>query len=95
MEIILPPELEKFVEAQVNTGKYASADAVILAGIELLAQRKEIDEEYLPQTPLGKELWRIRQRAIAAGMQLADAEDIADEISSQRNRHSDLDKDLS
>lgn len=32
MEIILPPELEKFVEAQVNTGKYASAAAVDFSG---------------------------------------------------------------
>ncbi len=37
MEISLPPKLAEFVETQVSSGKYDSVDAVILAGIELLA----------------------------------------------------------
>jgi putative addiction module CopG family antidote len=40
MAISLPPKLAEFVETQVQSGKYDSADAVILAGVELLAQRE-------------------------------------------------------
>lgn len=40
MEISLPPKLAEFVETQVSSGKYDSVDAVILAGIELLAYRE-------------------------------------------------------
>ncbi|WP_204140841.1 type II toxin-antitoxin system ParD family antitoxin [Halomicronema sp. CCY15110] len=40
MEISLPPKLVEFVDQQVNSGKYDSVDAVILAGVELLAQRE-------------------------------------------------------
>ncbi|HEY9889990.1 MAG TPA: type II toxin-antitoxin system ParD family antitoxin [Candidatus Obscuribacterales bacterium] len=40
MEIFLPPKLAEFVETQVQKGKYDSVNAVILAGIELLAYRE-------------------------------------------------------
>ena len=51
-----------------------------------------IDERtFIPQTPLGKKLWDIRQRAIAAGMKLRPAEEIAAELSESRDRLPDLD----
>jgi hypothetical protein len=37
--------------------------------------------EFEPQTPLGKKLWEIRQRAIANGMTLLDESEIEQELS--------------
>ncbi|MFN6571045.1 hypothetical protein [Dendronalium sp. ChiSLP03b] len=34
------------------------------------AQSLKPEPEFVPQTPLGKKLWEIRQRAIANGMKL-------------------------
>jgi antitoxin ParD1/3/4 len=42
MNIPFSPELEKFIESQVISGKYTSAEEVIIAGIELLEQRERI-----------------------------------------------------
>lgn len=95
MEISLPPKLAEFVETQVQSGQYDSVDAVILAGIELLAQQTDRAQSYMPQTSLGRQLWNIRQRALVAGMQLQSAEDIAEEISTERNRQHMLHEDLS
>jgi hypothetical protein len=36
--------------------------------------------EFQPQTPLGKKLWGIRQRAIANGMTLLDESEIEQEL---------------
>jgi hypothetical protein len=36
--------------------------------------------EFQPQTPLGKKLWEIRQRAIANGMTLLDESEIGQEL---------------
>lgn len=94
MEITLPPDLEKFIETQVSSGKYASADAVVLASIQLLAQQEVNSQRYVPKTSLGQRLQSIRQRSVAAGMSLVPAEAIAEDIRSQRdrlhNRHEDL-----
>jgi hypothetical protein len=45
---------------------------------------------YVPETPLGKRLWAIRQKAIARGMELLSMEEIEQEIAEQRDRHRDL-----
>lgn len=87
MEISLPPKLAEFVETQVQSGKYNSAEAVILAGIELLAQQADRAQDYPPQTALGQQLWSIRQRAVADGMPLRSAEDITAEINTERRGH--------
>ncbi len=42
MPITLPPELEKFIQSQISSGKYASIDEVFLAGIKLLAEREKL-----------------------------------------------------
>ena len=36
----LPPELQHFVEQELTTGKYQSADELIREGLELLRERK-------------------------------------------------------
>jgi hypothetical protein len=42
--------------------------------------------EFQPQTPLGKKLWEIRQRAIANGMTLLDESEIEQEVIDRRGR---------
>lgn len=40
--------------------------------------------EFVPQTPLGKKLWGIRQRAISQGMQLLSEEELEQELTGLR-----------
>lgn len=42
MNLALSSEIEKFIETQVQSGKYSSAEEVILAGIRLLEERERI-----------------------------------------------------
>jgi antitoxin ParD1/3/4 len=42
MQIVLPPEVEAFVQRQLISGKYNSAIEVILAGVKLLEQQQDI-----------------------------------------------------
>lgn len=41
-------------------------------------------QDFEPQTELGRELWEIRRRAIAAGMKLLDADELEREIAERR-----------
>ncbi|RCJ37342.1 CopG family transcriptional regulator [Nostoc minutum NIES-26] len=40
MNISFTPELEQFIQSQVASGKYASTEEVIVAGIKLLEERE-------------------------------------------------------
>lgn len=42
MNVSLTPELEQFIQSQIESGKYTSADEVVLAGIRLLEERDRI-----------------------------------------------------
>lgn len=42
MEISLTPEVEQFIQSQVESGKYASADDVILAALRAFEERERI-----------------------------------------------------
>lgn len=42
MNVSLTPELEQFIKNQVESGKYTSADEVIMASIKLLEERERI-----------------------------------------------------
>ena len=42
MSISLTPELEEFIQSQVESGKYSSTEEVIIAGIKLLKEREKI-----------------------------------------------------
>ncbi len=39
MPISLPPELEAFAHEQIDTGKYGSMEEMLVAGVQLLAER--------------------------------------------------------
>ena len=42
MNISFTPELEQFIQSQVASGKYASTEEVIVAGIKLLEESESI-----------------------------------------------------
>ncbi|MBD2492960.1 type II toxin-antitoxin system ParD family antitoxin [Nostoc sp. FACHB-280] len=42
MNISLTPEIQQFIQNQVASGKYASTEEVIIAGIQLLEERERI-----------------------------------------------------
>jgi hypothetical protein len=59
----------------------------VLEFVELLkSESKTISPEsdFVPQTPLGKKLWEIRQRAMAAGLQLLNEDEIEQELAARR-----------
>lgn len=45
------------------------------------------EAEYIPQTPLAKKLWEIRQRAIASGLQLLNEAEIEQELAERRGEY--------
>ena len=49
----LPADLAAFVDAAVSTGKYDSAEAVLVAGLQLLRERQQRDEEIQRQLQEG------------------------------------------
>jgi hypothetical protein len=59
----------------------------VLEFVELLKSESETtppESDFVPQTPLGKKLWEIRQRAIAAGLQLLNEDEIEQELAARR-----------
>jgi hypothetical protein len=59
----------------------------VLEFVELLKSGAEIippESDFVPQTPLGKKLWEIRQRAIADGLQLLNENEIEIELAARR-----------
>lgn len=42
MNISLTPEIEQFIQCQVESGKYASADEVILAALRIFEEHERI-----------------------------------------------------
>ncbi|MFH7242464.1 MAG: type II toxin-antitoxin system ParD family antitoxin [Spirulina sp.] len=42
MALYLPPELRQFADRQIASGKYASLDDILLAGLQALAEREQV-----------------------------------------------------
>ncbi|WP_204140729.1 type II toxin-antitoxin system ParD family antitoxin [Halomicronema sp. CCY15110] len=42
MALSLPPDLKQFTDRQIASGKYASLDDILLAGLQALAEREQI-----------------------------------------------------
>jgi hypothetical protein len=49
--IALPPEVEILVQHQVESGKYGSIEEALLAGMHLLEQRQQEEEEDIAIAP--------------------------------------------
>ena len=55
--------------------------------VQILKSKSETttpEAKFIPQTPLSKKLWEIRHRAIAAGLQLLNEEEIEQELAARR-----------
>ena len=44
MNLLLKPEHQKLIEAQLNTGRYANPDEIIAEALELLSKRDQYQE---------------------------------------------------
>ncbi|NDJ20755.1 hypothetical protein GS682_03675 [Nostoc sp. B(2019)] len=53
-------------------------------GLKSESDATAIITEYIPQTPLAKKLWEIRQRAIASGIKLLNEAEIEQELAERR-----------
>jgi len=53
MSTIVPPEFEQFVESQIATGQYHSADEVISAGLRVLREITRRQEEFRREVQIG------------------------------------------
>ncbi|CCH93445.1 conserved hypothetical protein [Microcystis aeruginosa PCC 9432] len=59
----------------------------VLQFVQILKSKSETttpEAKFIPQTPLSKKLWEIRHRAIAAGLQLLNEDEIEQEIAARR-----------
>ena len=59
----------------------------VLQSVQILKSKSETtapQSNFIPQTPLSKKLWEIRQRAIAAGLQLLNENEIEKELAARR-----------
>jgi antitoxin ParD1/3/4 len=68
MSISLTPELEQFIQNQVASGKYASTEEVIIAGIKLLEERETIYKGRFEEL----------KREIAIGIEASDRGEVID-----------------
>jgi antitoxin ParD1/3/4 len=70
MNVSLTPELEQFIHSQVESGKYASADEVILAGLMLLEEQERIYQGRFEEL----------QREIMIGIEAAERGEVVDGV---------------
>lgn len=45
MALSLPPKLQQFADRQIASGKYASLDDILLAGLQALVEREQIYQD--------------------------------------------------
>ncbi|WP_375470154.1 type II toxin-antitoxin system ParD family antitoxin [uncultured Nostoc sp.] len=50
MNIILKPEIEQFIQAQIATGRYANAEEVISQALKLLEKQDKEYQEWVEET---------------------------------------------
>lgn len=46
MSIVIPPELQQFVDQQVASGQYPSPDEVVVDGLRVLREFKEREADF-------------------------------------------------
>jgi antitoxin ParD1/3/4 len=67
MQVVLPPDLEEFVQRQLANGKYQTAVEVIVAGVKLLEQQEDIYQGRLQDLQRDALLgWEAAQRGEVA-----------------------------
>lgn len=55
MNVAFPPEIELFVERELQTGEFSSRDQLIIAAVDLLRRRKAEHEELRREIEKGME----------------------------------------
>lgn len=83
MTIALPPDLQKWIEARVDSGEYATPEAVVAAALLCLEQQRELagldgDELELIYPGLKEKVATGWQEAISG--KLIDGEQLFDEL---------------
>lgn len=91
MNVSLTPELEKFVEKEVQTGMYQSASEVIRAGLRLLKAEKQPKPRFMVTSldDLAQKL-RVGVRQLDRGEGIPGevaAKDLRDRAAARRKRH--------
>jgi putative addiction module CopG family antidote len=107
MDVHLSEDLEKLVQEKVESGRYRSADEVISKALLALdqrdlalaehADRKRIPADvsagtFVPRTPLGRQLWSLRQQFLANGGQLLAPDEVEVELRRRRGDAEPLDE---
>lgn len=64
----LPPDLQQFADRQIASGKYASLEEILLAGLQVLAERE--------QTYQGR--FEELRREVVLGVEAAEQEELSD-----------------
>ena len=85
---ILPPDKQQvvldFVDFLLHT--FQRSQPVVS---ESAVKSNEVNNEpYIPKTPLGQKLYKIRQQAFHEGIQASDIDDVSSEIAEHRRHHS-------
>jgi hypothetical protein len=85
----ISPEVEELVRQVMLAGDYPSENAVLLAALRALGERRQAEEgnrrESLPRvSPLGVQLRDIRAQYVAGGGELITAEQLDREIAQRR-----------
>ena len=87
------PEVEELVRRAMRTGHYPSEDAVLLAALTALGERRPAQDGRrfeVPDrvSPLGMQLRELRAQYVAGGGDLLSAEQLDREIAQRRGERS-------
>lgn len=83
--ISLPPDLEAYVEAKVNSGEYAHASEVVRDGIRLLMQQEAEKLEWL-RDAIAKGITSAEREELIPGEKIADIVKSGGRASLKKNR---------
>src|SRR6476469_4092140 len=89
MELKISPEMQRFVDAKVKSGQYASAEDIVHAGLATLMQQEGLaelgnDEIARLSTDMRKKIAEWLADANAGRM--SDGEDFFDQLEEENNR---------
>lgn len=67
MQLVLPPEIEAFVQRQVESGKYQTSVDFIIAAIQTVQQQEENEDIYQGRLPELQEAAQVGWEAYQRG----------------------------
>ncbi len=60
MTLVLTPELDEFIQSQIANGKYTSTNEIIIAALQLLAERERLYQGRFEQLKHSNCNWSAR-----------------------------------